>query len=159
MQQIRRGIVDICAGSVADFMQIEAADIRGHSYGDALIRIDKNRRKRDRQKRRFFELSVVIVDEIHHILIDVLEKLLADFLELYLRIPRCGVRHVAGILFSEISLGIYIRVQQRSVSARHSDQRIVNRLIAVRIELHRLSHNVCRFCTASAQETFFVHGI
>ena len=68
-------------------MQIEAADIRGHSYGDALIRIDKNRRKRDRQKRRFFELSVVIVDEIHHILIDVLEKLLADFLELYLRIP------------------------------------------------------------------------
>ena len=50
-------------------------------------------------------------------------------------------------------------MQQRFVAARKTHHRLVDRLVAVRIEAHRLADDVRGFGASAGQEAHFIHGI
>ena len=103
--------------------------------------------------------SVVVVDKIDGILVDVAEQLAADVVEPRLRVARRRPRHIARIEFAEVALGINVRMQKRLIPTRQAHHRVVDRAVAVRIQLHRLPDDVRTFRARGAEQIHFIHGV
>ena len=144
---------------LADLLEVKGADRARHTDGDARIRVDQNRREGNRKQRRLLELAVVIIDEINRILVDIAEQLVADRVELCLCVTGGGPLHIAGIRLTEIALGIDIRVQERLIPAGEADHGIVDRCIAVRVELHRAADDIGRFGPGTGQKPHLIHRV
>ena len=153
------GIAHERDGRFTDLAQIEGTDIARHADGNTHIVVDENGRKAYRQQRRLFRGSVIVIDEIHRFLVDVAEKLRRDRLELCFRIARCGIFHFAGIGAAEVALGVHKRMQKRLIAAGQTHHRLIDRRIAVRVELHGRAHDVRGFHPLCTEQIHLVHRI
>jgi len=124
------GIVDQRHAGVDHLAEIVRRNVGRHADGDAAGAIDQQVRKLRRQNRRLAVAVVVVGLEIDGILVNVVEQRLRDLGE-----PRFGVahrrRHIA-VHRAEIALAVDQRHAHGEI-LRHADQRVVDRLIAVRM--------------------------
>ena len=107
-------------------------DVRGHADGDAGGAVDQQVRNPRGQHGGFALRAVVVVHEVDGVAVDVEQHLLGDRGE-----PRLGVAHRGGRVVvdrAEVSLAVDERVAHGEV-LRHPDEGIVDRRVAVRVEL------------------------
>jgi sulfur carrier protein ThiS len=107
-------------------------DVGGHAHRDAGRAVHQQVREARRQHRRFLFLLVVVGLEIDGFLVDVGQQLVGEA-----RHARFGVTHRGGIVAvdrTEVALAIDQQVAQRE-RLRHAHQRVVDRLVAVRVVL------------------------
>ena len=90
LRQIAVRVFQVGHRGVADFFQVEAAELGRHAHGDAAVGADQNVGEGGGQQGRFLHGVVVVVHEVHRVAVDVLENLPADGGQLCLRIPGGG---------------------------------------------------------------------
>ena len=146
-------------GGGADLVEVEAADVGRHGDADALVGRDKDVGERGGQQARLLHGTVVAVDEVDRVLVDVLEDLGADGGELGLGITRGGVAQVARIVLAKVALRLYEGGKKRLVAGGQTHHRLVDRGVAVRVELHGLAHDVGALLALALQQTHLVHGV
>jgi len=126
----QRRIVDQRHAGIDHLAEIVRRNIGRHADGDAAGAVDQQVRKLRRQNRRLAIAVVVVGLEIDGILVNVVEQRLRDLGE-----PGFGVthrrRHIA-VHRAEIALAVDQRHPHGEI-LRHANQRIVDRLIAVRM--------------------------
>ena len=159
LQQVAVRIFDPSGGRLADLAEIEAADVARHADGDAHVRGHQYVREGGGQQHRLLHGVVVVVDEIHGLAVDVAEDLLADAVQLRLRITRGGVGGVAGVDLAEVALRVHEGDEQGLVAAGKTHHRLVDRGVAVRVEAHGLADDVRGLGARAAQQAHFIHGI
>ena len=150
-------IADQRRGGLADLFEVEGADIARHADGDARVGVDEHRREGGGQQRRLLHGVVVVIDEIDGLSVDVAEQLVADGRELRLGVTGGSPRHVAAVEFAEVALGVDIGVQQRLIAARQAHHRVVDRGVAVRVELHGRADDVRGLGAVSLEQSHLVH--
>lgn len=126
--QLRR--VDQGDAGVDRLGQIVRRDVGGHAHRDTGRAVDQQAREPGRHDRRFLFLLVVIGLEIDGFLVDVGHQLMRQP-----RHARLGVTHCRGgvaINRTEVTLAVHHHVAQRE-RLRHAHQRVVHRLVAVRV--------------------------
>ena len=126
------GIVDQRDHGVDNLRQVVRRDIGRHADRDAGRTVDQQVRKARRHHRRLHLLLVVVRLEIDGVLVDVGHQLMGE-----LRHARFGVTHRGGgvaIDRTEVALSVHQQVAQRK-RLRHAHERVVHRLVAVRMEL------------------------
>ena len=143
----------------AYLLKVEAAEVGRHADRNAGVGGDEDVWEGRRQQRRLLYLAVIVIHKIHSVRVDVAEQLGADAVELGLGVTRRGVGHIARIDLAEVALGVDKRRQQRLVAARQTHHRLIDRRVAVRIELHGLADDIRRFRAVAVQQTHFIHGI
>ena len=143
----------------AHFGEVKRANGRRHADRNARVCVDEHRGERRRQQRWLFHRTVVIVDKIHGVLVDIAEQLAADGVKARFRVTGSRPRHVTGIKLTEVALRVHIRVQKRLVAAGKTHHRVVNRTVAMRVQLHRLTDDVRAFRARRAEQVHFVHRI
>ena len=127
-----RGIVDQRDAGVDDLAEIVRRDVGRHADGDAAGAVDQEVREARRQHHRLALGIVVVLLEIDGVLVDVLEQRVRDLGE-----PHLGVAHRRrriAVDRAEIALPVDQRQAHREV-LRHAHQRVVDRLVAVRMVL------------------------
>ena len=159
LEQVAVGILQVVHRGGADLVEVETTDVRRHGDADALIGRDKDVGERGGQQARLLHGAVVAVDEVDRVLVDVLEDLGADGGELGLGVTRGGVAQVARIILAKVALRLYEGGKQRFVARRQADHRLINRGIAVRVELHGLTHDVGALLALALEQTHLVHGV
>ena len=128
--------------SVDRLAQIVRRDIGRHADRDAARAVDEQVGKARRQNRGLELLLVVVRLEVDRVLVEVLQQGHRDLLEPRFGVPR-GCRRVA-VDRAEIALPIDQRRAHGKI-LRHAHQRVVDREIAVRVELaHRLADGARR---------------
>ena len=128
--------------SVDRLAQIVRRDIGRHADRDAARAVDEQIGKARRQDRGLELLLVVVRLEVDRVLVEVLQQGHRDLLEPRFGVPR-GCRRVA-VDRAEIALPIDQRRAHGKI-LRHAHQRVVDREIAVRVELaHRLADGARR---------------
>jgi hypothetical protein len=132
-------VLDQRVDSVADLVQVVRRDVGGHADRDAAGAVDKEVRQPGGEDGRLAQPTVVVVDEVDRLLLDVGQHLVGDG-----RHPRLGVAHGrrrVAVDRAEVPLPIHQRVAQAEV-LRHAHQRVVDRQVTVRVVLgHRLAHH------------------
>ena len=145
--------------SIADLFQVKAAELGGHTHGDAAVGGYQNIGEGGGQQRRLLHGVVIVVHEVHGVTVDVLEDLAADGGELCLRVPGGGTRHIPGIGLTEVALGVHKRRQQSAVALGETHHRIVDGGVTVGIQAHGLAHDVGGLRPCSRQQPHFIHGV
>ena len=113
--QIAFWILDPGHGGGADLPEIEAADIAGHTHGDAVVGGDQHVGEGGGQQGGLLHGAVIVVHKIHGVVVDIPEQLLAEPIQLCLGIPGGGIGHVPGIGLAEVALGIHKGMEQRFI--------------------------------------------
>ena len=103
-KQVAVGVAKEVHRCGAHLVQVEPADIGRHRDADALVRRHEDVGERGRQKARLLHSAVVAVDEVHGVLVDILEDLGADRRELGFGITRGRIAQVTGIVLAEVAL-------------------------------------------------------
>ncbi len=125
-------IADQRDGGTGDFKQVVRRDLGRQADRDAGRAIEQHERQAARQQRRFFGRAVVVGLEIDGAHVDFIQQQSGDR-----RQPRFGVAHrrrAVAVARAEIALAVDQRVAQREI-LRHPHQRVVHRLVAVRMQL------------------------
>ena len=159
LEQVAVGILQVVHGGGADLVEVETADVGRHGDADALVGRDEDIGERGGQQARLLHGAVVAVDEVDRVLVDVLEDLGADGGELGLGVTRGGVAQVARIVLAKVALRLHEGGKQRFVARRQAHHRLVDRGIAVRVELHGLAHDVGALLALALEQTHLVHGV
>ena len=144
---------------LADLRQVKWADGTRHANRDARVGIDQHGREARGQQGGFLQGVVVVVYEIHGVLVNVVEELLAEVVQTGLCVTGGRPRHVPGIKFAKVSLGIDVWVQQRLITPAQAHHGIVDGSVAVGIQLHRLPHDIGRFGAGRAEQAHLIHGV
>ena len=130
-------VVDQRVDGLADLVEVMRRDVGRHADGDARRAVDQEIRQLRGEDGRLTEASVVVVDEVDGLLLDVGQHLVGDGGH-----PRLGVAHRCrriSVNRSEVALPIDERVAQAEVLG-HPHQRLVQGEVAVRVVLgHRLA--------------------
>ena len=139
----RVGVVDQVQRRVDDLAEVVRRDVRGHADRDAAAAVDEQVREARRQHRRLLVLAVVGVAEVDGLLVDLAEQLHRERRE-----PRFGVARRGGPVVrvgrAEVPVPVDERVAQREVLG-HARERVVDRLVAVRVVLaHHVADRVRR---------------
>ena len=159
LEQVAVGILQVVHGGGADLVEVETADVGRHGDADALVGRDKDVGERGGQQTRLLHGAVVAVDKVDRVLVDVLEDLGADGGELGLGITRGGVAQIARIVLAKVALRLHEGRKQCLVARRQAHHRLVDRGIAVRVELHGLPHDVGALLALALEQTHLVHGV
>ena len=158
-QQVRVPVAEDRDRGVADLVEVEAADLARHADGDAGVGRDQDVREGRGQERRLEHGAVVVVREVHGVFVDVLEQGRADLRELRLGIARGRVGHVAGVDLAEVPLRVDEGREQGLVARGEADHGLVDRRVAVGVELHGLAHDVRALRARARQQAHLVHGV
>ena len=126
----RAGIVDQRDAAVDHLAEIVRRDIGRHADRDAAGAVHQQVRKARRQHHRLFLVAVVVRLEIDRVLVDVLEQLHGRPRQTTLGVAH-GRRRIA-VDRAEIALPVDQRQAHREI-LRHAHQRVVDRLVAVRV--------------------------
>ena len=116
----------------ADLAQVVRRDLGGHADRDALGAVDQQVRDPRRQDRGLLGPAVVVVLQVDGVLVDVPQHLHGQRVE-----PALGVAHGGGRVVTgraEVAVAVDQRVAQRP-GLGHPDQGVVDRRVAVRVEL------------------------
>ena len=127
------GIFDAGNCRAAHLVQVKAAERRRHTDRDTGIGRNQNIREGGRQQGRFLHGSVVVVDHIDRVAVNVPEQLDAERVQLGLGVTRCGVCHITRVHLAKVTLGVDKRCQKRLVAAGQTDHRLIDGRIAVRV--------------------------
>ncbi len=128
----KRRVVDQRGAGVDDFAEIVRRNVGGHTDRDAAGAVDQKVREFRRQNRRLFFRIVIVRLEIDGVLVDIVEQRVRDLGEAGFGVPHGG-GHIA-VHRAEIALAVDQRHAHRE-SLRHADQRVIDRLVAVRMIL------------------------
>ena len=126
------GIVDQRDGRVDHLAEIVRRDVGRHADGDAAGAVDEEVREARRQDHRLLLGAVVVLAEVDGVLVDVLEQRMRDLGEAHLGVAH-GRRRIA-VDRAEIALPVDER-HAHGEFLRHADERVVDRLVAVRMVL------------------------
>ena len=124
LQQVQAGVDDL--------VEVVRRDVGRHADGDAARAVDQQVRQPRRQHQRLLLAAVVVGAEVDRLLVDVGEHLVRDLGEADL-----GVAHRRGVVAvdrAEVALAVDEHVAHREV-LRHAHDRVVDRLVAVRVVL------------------------
>ena len=136
-------IFDQLVASIDHLTQVMRRDIGRHADGDAAGAVDQQVRITRRQDNRFLARLVIVFLEVDGFLVDVLQQCLGRFRQARLGIPH-GSRRIA-IHRAEVALTVDQR-QTHGEGLRHTHQRVVDRLIAMRVILaHHIADDQRRF--------------
>ena len=124
----RLGVVDQHQRAVDDLAHIVGRNVRRHADGDARSTVDEELREFRRQHRRLFQRFVVVRDEIHRFLVDVLQHQLRDLRHADLGITH-GRRRIA-VHGAEVAVAVGQQVAHGEI-LRHADDRVIDRAVAV----------------------------
>ena len=103
--------------------------------------------------------SVVVGHKVYGILVDIAEQFVADRLELGLGVTGGGVGHIAAVRLAEVALGVDERYEQALVGAAHANHRVVNRSVAVGVQVHGAAHDVGALGAVAFQQAHLVHRV
>ena len=135
LDQIERG--------VAQFGDVMRRDGGRHADRDALRAVGEQIGERRRQHRRLLHHAIVARAEIDGVFVDAVEQETRGFGE-----PRLGVAVGGGVIavdVAEIALAVDQRIARGKI-LREPHQRIVDRLVAVRMEIaHHVADDLGRF--------------
>ena len=157
--EIAVGIFQEGDGGIADFAQIETAELRGHTDSDALVGAHQNIGEGGGQKSGLLHGVIVVVDKVHGVLIDIAEQLGTDGGKLCLSVSAGGPCHVAGVDFTEVSLAVHEGVEQRVITLGKADHGVINSAIAMGVQTHGLPHDVGGFGAPAGEQSHLVHGV
>jgi|GEM_PF-3562504 len=143
----------------ADLVEVEAADVGGHGHADALVGGDEDVGERRGQQAWLLHGAVVAVDEVHRVLVDVLEYLCADGGELGLGITGGRVAQVSRVVLAKVALGLNEGREQGLVARGEAHHRLVDGGVAVGVELHGLAHDVGALLALALEQAHLVHGV
>ena len=125
-------IVDQMQRGVAQLGGVVRRDRGRHADRDALRAVGEQIGESGRQHHRLFAGAVIGRAEIDRVLVDAVEQQPRDFGQ-----PRLGVAHGGGVIavdIAEIALPVDQRITLREI-LRQAHQRVVDRLVAVRMEV------------------------
>ena len=159
LPQVSLGVFHQGDGGVAQFLQVEGADIGGHTDRDAQRIVSQNGGEGDRQQGRFCRCTVIVWHKVDGVLVDVAEQFVTDGFQLGLSITGGGVGHIAAVRLAEVTFGVDKRHQQALVGAAHTHHRIVDGSIAVGVQVHGAAHDVGTFGAVALEQAHAVHGI
>ena len=129
---------DQVPGRGDDLHQVVRGHVGGHADGDAGGAVDQQVGERGRQHVRLGQLVVVVGDEVHDVLVEVVRQRQGRRRQAGLGVPR-GCRAV--VERAEVAVAVDQRQPQREV-LRHAHHGVVDRGIAVRVQLaHDLAHH------------------
>ena len=152
------GIVDERDAGVDHLAEIVRRDIGRHADRDAAGAVDQEVREARRQHHRLVLVAVVIVLEIDRVLVDVLDQFHRRLGQTAFGVPH-GRRRIA-VDRTEIALAVDQR-QAHGEILRHAHQRVVDRLVAVRVIFtHHVADHARRFHVFLVRRVaLLVHGI
>ena len=128
----QRGVVDQPQRGVDDLAQVVRRDVGGHADRDAARAVDQQVREARGQDQRLALAVVEVGAEVDRVLVDVGEQLARQPVHAHLGVTH-GRRRVA-VDRAEVALAVDQRVAHGKV-LRHAHQRVVDRLVAVRMVL------------------------
>ena len=128
----KAGVVDQRATGIDHLAEIVRRDVGRHADGDAAGAVDQHVRKARRQHHRLLRAFVVVRLEIDGVLVDIVDQRVPGARQPRLRIPHC--RRPVAVHRAEVTLALDQRQPHREVLG-HPHQRVVDRLIAVRMIL------------------------
>ena len=152
-------IFDKLDGCAAYFREVKAAEIGCHADRNAGIRGHENVRVGRRQQRRLLHLAVIVIHKIHRVGVDIAEQLGTERIQLGLGITRRGVCHIARVHLAEVALAVHKRHEKRLIAACQAHHGLVDSRIAMRVQLHGLTHDVRGFGAVAVQQAHLVHGV
>ena len=126
------GVVDHRDDRVDRLAEMVRRHVRRHAHGDAGRAVDEEVREAGRQHGRLAPRLVVVRLEVDGVRIDVAEELGRELREARLGVARRRGRVVVDR--AEVALAVDERIAQRE-RLRHADERVVDRLVAVRVVL------------------------
>ena len=144
---------------VAELFEVEGADVRRHTDGDAQRIVRQNRREGDGQQRRFGRRAVIVGHKVDGVLVDVTEQLVADGFELGLGVTGGGIGHIAAVRLAEVTLGVDKRYEQALVGASHTHHRVIDGGVAVGVQVHRAADDVGTLGAVALQQPHLVHRV
>ncbi len=139
---VRVGLVDQLQDRVDRLREVVRRDVRGHPDRDPRRAVDEQVREPRRERERLLARLVVVRPEVDRVHVDVAQHLGGEPLEPGFRVAHRGRRVVVDR--AEVPLPVDERVAQRE-RLRHADERVVDRLVAVRVVVaHHVAHDVRR---------------
>ena len=117
---------------ITEFTCVVRWNTRRHADGNAGSSVSQQVWKRRGQYNRLTFFAVVGIPEIDGILVDAIEQCFSNFREARFRVTHR--RGVIAVDVSEIPLSVYQRIPRRE-RLSEADQRVVDRLVAVRMIL------------------------
>ena len=153
-----RRVVDHRHAGVDHLAQIVRRNVGGHADGDAAGAVDQQIREARRQHHRLALIAVIIGLEVDRILVDVVEQR-----HRRLGQPALGVAHGRrriAVDRAEIALPVD-QLQAHGEVLRHAHQRVVDRLVAVRVIFaHHVADHARRFHVfLVGRMALFVHRV
>ena len=138
-EQVAVGILQVMHCGGTDLVEVETADIGCHGDADALVGRDEDVGERGGQQAWLLHGAVVAVDEVDRVLVG-------------------GVAQVARIVLAKVALRLNEGGEQRLVAGGQAHHRLVDRGVAVRVELHGLAHDVGALLAVALEQAHLVHG-
>ena len=133
--------------AVDHLLQIVRRDIGRHADRDSRRAVDEQVRKRRRQDRRLFGGLVVVGGEVDGLLVEVRHQVVGERLQ-----PRLGVAHRRrriAVDRAEVPLAVDQGISHVEL-LRHSHERVVDRRVAVRVEIaHHLADDLGALAVAA----------
>ena len=128
----RLGVLQQVQAGVDHLVEVVRRDVGRHADRDAAGAVDQQVRQPRRQHQRLVLAAVVVRAEVDRLLVEIGQHLVGDLGE-----PDLGVAHRRGVVAvdrAEVALAVDQHVAHREV-LRHAHQRVVDRLVAVRVVL------------------------
>ena len=126
------GVLDQRQGRVDDLAEVVRRDVGGHADGDAAGAVDEHVGEAGREDRGLEVLAVVVRLEVDGLLVDVGEQVGGGLGHAHLGVAHG--RRLIAVHGAEVALAVEQR-QRHGEVLRHADQRVVDRLVAVRVVL------------------------
>ena len=126
------GVLDEVQQRVAKLADVVRRDAGRHAHGDPGGAVGQEIGESRRQHRRLAFAAVISLAEIDTVLVDPFEQGLGDGAQ-----ARLGVAHGGGVIaidVAEITLALDQRIPRREL-LRHANERVVHRLVTVRMKL------------------------
>ena len=146
-------------GRIADLAQVKSADITGHAHSDAFVGGYQDVGEGGGKEGGLLQLSIVVVNKIHCILVDIPEHLDADTIQPSLRVPAGGPGHIPGVDLTKVTLGVHKRMEQGTIALGQTDHRIVDGRVAMWVQFHGGAHNIGTLGPGPAKQVHLVHGV
>ena len=141
-------VVDEKQRGIAQLRDIVRRNGCRHAHRDALRAVGEQVRERRRQHHRLFRLAVVVRPEVDRVVVDAIEQKPRNLGHARFRITVGG--RVIAVDVAEIALPVDQRVARREI-LRQPHQRVVDRLIAVRMEItHHVTDDLGRLLERGA---------
>jgi hypothetical protein len=122
-------------------------DVGGHANGDSGGAVDEQIRERRREHRGFFGRLVVVGAEVDGLLVEIRHQVVGERLQ-----PRLGVAHRrrrVAVDRPEVPLAVHQGIPHVEF-LRHADERVVDRCVAVRVEIaHHLADDLGALAVAA----------